>query len=82
MFDLENTKRLPYFHCLWAKLEGGSKTGYLRLVAKMLTDRLTMALWGTGGQGGIGTGQMHFPNLYCVIEARNGKRIWRSVALV
>lgn len=82
MFDLENTKRLPYFHCLWAKLEGGSKTGYLRLVAKMLTDRLTMALWGTGGQGGISTGQMHFPNLYCVIEARNGKRIWRSVALV
>lgn len=29
VFDLENIKTLPYFLCIWAKLEVGSKMGYL-----------------------------------------------------
>lgn len=64
MFDLDNTKRSPYFLCIWAKLEVGSRMGYLWPVAVTSDQQTDHDLWGSGGQGGRGRGPVHFPNLY------------------
>lgn len=75
MFDLENTKTLPYFLYIWAKLEVGSKMGYL------LTNGRD-AVYGLWGVRARAKGISFFSVLHCVREARNDKKIWKSEALI
>ena len=44
MFDLENTKPVPYFLCVRAKQEVGNKTGYL-LTSEWDTDHNRLLSW-------------------------------------
>lgn len=79
MFDLENIKTLPYFLCIWAKLEVGSKMGYLLISGREVYQQTEVSA-GYGG-GGV-RAKCTSPNfvLHCVIEARNDRRMWKSEA--
>lgn len=86
VFDLENTKMLLYFLCIWAKLEVVSKMGYLLTGGWDANQRADWPQpqcrpWGSGGQGGAGRGQVRFPKCF-IVSYRNDKRIWKSVASV
>ena len=76
MFDLENTKTLPYFLCIWAKLGVGSKMGYLLISGRDVYQQTE----GSVDSGGVGVrAKCISPNfvLHCVIQARTDRRIWR-----
>lgn len=50
VFDSENTQRLPYFLCIWAKLEVGSKMGNLLTSGSEADQQTDDSLWGSGGE--------------------------------
>lgn len=69
MFDLENTKTLPYFLYIWAKLEVGSKMGYL-LTNGRDADQQTESCMGYGEWG---PGPRAFPSsVSFIVSGRPG----------
>lgn len=77
MFDLENTKTLPYFLCIWAKLEVGNKMGYLLTGDQQTKGCRAMGKWGARAECVSPTFVLH-----CVNESRNDKRIGKYEASV
>ena len=75
VFDLENTKTLPYFLCIGAKLEVGSKMGYLLTSGRDThhSRLLTAEKWQPGW---CRWGQVHVPNL-CASLCHRGQE-WQE----
>lgn len=68
MFGLENTKTLPYFLCIWAKLEVGNKMGYL-----LTSDQQTKGCRDMGKRGARAKCISPTFVIHCVNEARQTK---------
>lgn len=72
---------MPYFLCIWAKLEMGSKMGDLLFRGRDVCQETA----GSAGCGRAGArANCIAPNfvLHCAMEARNDRGIWKSEASV